>query len=256
MEKFSGVFITSDLFFELTKGSMAGHSAESKFGANATVGTTNEVIWDGGGAFNWIPSVTALKISSSSTDDDIGGVGALTLNIYGTDTNYLIQNETINLDGQVQVTTINTYTSIYRLEVATEGSNAAANVGDIYIYIGTETLGVPDTATQIYAKISAGNGQTLMTPYIIPAGKTGYLVHGWASSAAGKNAGIQFFARPFNGARNLKFDFDILNNNFSKNYRCFPKFLEKTALWIESKVDTGTTKVSAGYDLILVDNSF
>lgn len=246
---------TREFYLEVAKGNIARHTAERKFGHNESVGTTNEVIWDGEGDYNWLASAQTINLSSSS-DADNGGTatGALTLTIYGLDANYALQNETKTLNGQTIVTTDNTYRRIYRLIIATEGSTAMANTGDIYAYTGTESSGVPNTATQIYAKIGATHGQTLMTPYTVPAGKTAYLASGWATSGAGKNAGVQFFARPDGGARNLKFDFDILDADFAPPITLPLVFPEKTDVWVEAKVGAGTTKVSAGYDFILIDN--
>lgn len=251
----SGYLLSLDML-EISKGNVPGHSIEIKFGSNSAVGTSNEVLWDGGASYNWLSSAQTLNLSSSSTADDgaPAGTGALTLTIYGLDANYALQSETKTLDGTTIVTTDNTYISVYRLMVATEGSGADANVGDLYAFTGTETDGVPNDSTKIYAKISATNGQTLMTPYTVPDGVSAYLVSGWATSGAGKNVNIQFFARPFAGAKNIKFNFDILNNTFTRDYIIYGSFAEKTQLWVEASVDTGTTTVSAGYTLLLIEN--
>lgn len=246
--------VSEDFYFRIARGLVSGHTFERKFGHNDTVGTTAEVIWDAGGAYNWLASAQTLNISSSSTDDAAGGTGALTLLVLGLDANFNLQEEIVVLNGQTIVTTANTYRRVYRLIVATEGSSEDANAGDISVFTGTETNGVPDTVTQVYAQIVVAHGQTLMTPYTIPANKTGYLLSGWATSGAGKNAVLQFFARPFGGAKNIKFDFDILDTEFIREFRVPLAFPAKTDIWVEAKIGAGTTKVSAGFDMILVDD--
>ena len=245
---------SKDFLLEVSKGNVTGHSVEDKFAASQSIGTSMEVIWEEGGSYNWLASALTLNITSTDANDTSAGTGAQTLTIYGLDSDFAIQSETISMNGLTIVNTANTYRRIYRMIVNTEGSSASANTGKIYCFSGTETSGVPDDTTKIYASIISQNGQTLMSPYTVPASKTAYLINEWSTSGAGKNAGIQFFHRPLGKARNIKIDFDILDSSFLKPFTAFLSIAEKTDIWVEGKVNTGTTKISAGYDLLLIDN--
>jgi hypothetical protein len=107
----------------------------------------------------------------------------------------------------------------------------------------------------VVAKILDGNGQTLMSVYTIPAGKTGYLMQimGTMDKA---NAPVKFklFARPFGNGFNLKGQFGTQGGNpVSYNYSVPLVFTEKTD--IKVNVETaGAVGCGATFDLILVDN--
>ena len=128
------------------------------------------------------------------------------------------------------------------------------NIGEVYLFKGTSASGVPDDLTLIIAHIHPNHGQTLMALYTIPAGKTGYMSNAYVTSAAAKTTTFQMFARPFGKSNNLKFNIDIKDADVNHKWNTPLKFDEKTDIWTQAKVDAGTTRVSAGFDLILVDN--
>lgn len=240
---------------EVARGNVKGHSAVQKFGASDSVGTTFEDVWDLGGKYYWRDTATTLNLSSSSTADTWGGTGAWQLQIQGLDSNYDLQTETINLSGQTPVQTTKSYIRVFRMLV-TQAGTTKSNEGMVYLgESATITNGVPDDLTKQSAHIHIDHAQTLMALYTIPNGYTGYLVKGWATSGAGKNTEVHFHARPFGGADNLKFDFDMLDYAFIYEYGIPLEVPEKTDLWVEAKVDSGTTKVSSGFDIVLIANT-
>lgn len=76
-----------DLDLIATRGVLTGVTSERKFGFNADVANSEETVWDQGGLYSCLAAPSVLKISSSSTDDDAGGTGALTVEVFGQDTN-------------------------------------------------------------------------------------------------------------------------------------------------------------------------
>jgi len=246
----------TDYYLEVAKGNILGSSPINKFGENGAVGTSFEDIWDYGGTYVYLPigQPTRINITSSDTTDTFGGLGAWTVNIVGLDENYDEYEESINLNGQNPNTTIGEYIRVFRAVVTKTGNGD--NAGNLYMsYNSGFTAGVPTNTSTILAMIQQNHGQTLMSQYTIPNGKTGYLLQGYATSAGNKNVQIQYRIRPFNSSNNVKFDFDLLNGNFIYNFAVPGGPLpEKTDMMVRANSDAGTTRVSTGFDLVVVDN--
>ena len=232
-------------FLEISKGNVSGHSIIHKFGNNSDIETSFETVWDEGGLYSYLTEATVLKISSSSTDDDIGGTGALAVEVFGLDGDYLEINETIILTGQVAVNSVNSYLRIYRIIVKTAGSGGTA-AGDIYAGTGAITNGVPAV---VYAKAVIGNNQTLMALYTIPAGKTGYLIEKYGGTNKDKETTFSFVSRPEGEVFQIKQLDIIYQTQYLHKYSVAEKFIE-----IRAKVSVTTAKVSAGFVLILVND--
>lgn len=78
----------------------------NKFGYNPDVDIGTEYIWANGGL--WVPPTQARVhniVSTDANDNGTGTTGALTLRIFGLDTNYNEINEDITLNGQTIVAT-------------------------------------------------------------------------------------------------------------------------------------------------------
>lgn len=173
----------------------------NKFGSNPAVGTSEEGIWEQGGDVNWPAAASQMKVSSSLAADDLGSTGAEKIRIYGLDANYDLQDEEVTLDGQTQVTTTKSYIRVFRA-IVTQAGSGGINAGVIYVYTGTETNGVPDSATAIYTTIAAGEGQTLQAFYTVPRNYRGALLDfHFSSSATGNNYVTgKVLVREFGGA--------------------------------------------------------
>jgi hypothetical protein len=242
-----------DYFLSIAKGNVAGTSSINKFGANDDVSTSYEDIWDGGGTYVWPAAASLYNITSTDTDDVLGGTGAHNVSIQGLDANYNLITETINLNGQTHVPTVNQYLRVFRMKVEYSGSSNV-NEGNIYLFKGTSSTGTPDDLTLVIAKIQSLQGQTLMSLYTIPAGKTGYMSNAYVTSAATKTTTFQLFARPLGKSENIKFNIDIKDADVNHKWSVPLVFTEKTDIWTQAKIDVGSTRVSSGFDIILVDN--
>jgi hypothetical protein len=138
----------------------------NKFGFNEDIGATHETVWDVGGLYTYLTAATALKISSDDADDT-----GYAVEIIGLDTNYVEATETIILNGLTAVLTSTAFLRVYRM-ISRRPTNVTPNTGNIYAGTGDLTDGVPDN---IYARITAGSGQTLMCMVTVPAGRTGLI---------------------------------------------------------------------------------
>lgn len=185
------------------------------------------------------------------------GTGAAIVHIrLGTEEDGTEHTEFVILNGTTNVPTINDYFRITRMHIHGVGSNGV-NVGII-----TATA---DTDATVTAQINANNGQTLMAFYHIPMGKTGYMTNVYASvnkpsGSTNAMANITIRTRLWgNGS-----DGDIVNGYsnvavsggfYSRSFNPYSKISQGTDIWIrcESVTDSNTS-LSAGFDLILIDN--
>lgn len=138
-----------------------------KFGFNPSVGTSEESIWDQQGRYVWQPSASQISISSDDANDTAVGTGLRTCEVFGLSGSHGEISEVVVLDGQNAVLTTQSFLRTFRIRGLTAGASET-NEGTIYAGTGTVTAGVP---ANIYARISPGEGQTLMAIYTVPDGK-------------------------------------------------------------------------------------
>lgn len=100
-----------------------------KFGYNPDIDTTSDpedVIFGGGTAYfpSSVVAAANIDIASDSSNDDgnPGGTGAQTLFIQGLDSNYMLQSETVTLEGTDNANPANDYLRIFRAYVVTSGT--------------------------------------------------------------------------------------------------------------------------------------
>jgi len=239
---------------QVARGQVDGHKTLYKFGINGDVGTSIETVWAQGGTYVYPASATVMKISSSSADDAAAGTGARTISIAGLDANYNEISETVILNGQTEVNTVNSYLRISRMFVVTAGSGATA-AGIIYAGVGTVTTGVPAT---IYGMIAFGANQTQMAFWTVPAGYTLYFMGTFYSSGnATANAftNFQLIQRPFGGVfRQQSSTRTPGSGDFVLDLHTPIAFAEKTDIEVRAIASAGASNVSAEFEGIYIKN--
>lgn len=133
----------------------------NKFGHNSDVNGSFADIWTPGGVLSRLSSAETMDIASTSTADDVGGTGAITIRVEGVANDWSILSEDITLDGTTTVTTSNSFLRINRMFITSSGTGQV-NAGNI-----TATA---STAATVQARIDADVGQTEKTQYAIPLG--------------------------------------------------------------------------------------
>ena len=233
----------------------------NKFGRNDSVGTTFEDIWTTGGNYNFLTTAQTLEAISSSLNDDSTGTGARVITIEGLDANGDIIEEDITMNGTVATTaTTLSFFRINRAFVKDCGTYGGANFGDITIRVsgGGSTLaniigtGTIDTATY-------GYGQSQLGVYTVPNGYTGYLSHIIVSADASKTTNIQLVKRqnftdtsvPVS-SRRLIWETNLTQNSIEIDFEVLQQVDSLSDIWIRGKVDTGTSSITCGFDIILV----
>lgn len=217
----------------IAAGLVDGYGHINKFGA--TDGDVSEgTVWDGndGNVFYPYPAAGTVSVTSASNS------GA-SVEIQGLDENYVQQTVTTTIGG----TTTETFSRVFRARMVDTNNDA-----DVTINQGGA----------LAAKIIQDFGQTLMSVYTIPAGKTGYLIKWQAGSdKASTNASLQYRmkARPFGGTFNVKgIQYAAGGQNMVVEYPVPLAFAEKTDLKVDAIAASGGQTISSTFDIILVDN--
>lgn len=156
---------------QVARGQVTGHTAifRSAYSSNVSSAGTY-TLWPRASAYTFPVSASVMTLSSGTSGD----VGQVVL-VQGLDANYNAITETIVLNGQTPVNSINSYFRINGLVVLTDSPS-----GPIYFGTGNVTTGVPQN---IYGFIAAGDNTMLAAIYTVPAGYTLYIQGGSASAA-------------------------------------------------------------------------
>jgi hypothetical protein len=240
---------------QVARGQIQGHKTLFKFGNNSDINGSLETIWSQGGIYAYPSSAIAMKVSSSSVDDDASGTGAQTVVVSGLDQNYNEVSETVELDGQTEVLTTITFIRVFRAFVVTAGSGGTA-AGTIYVGTGVVTAGVPAT---IYAAIPLGANQTQMALWTVPAGYTLYVTGGTFSAASNNDTQYvlgQFFFRLFGGVFRNVADITVNSNVFRYDWEIPIALPEKSDIEARAIALSGSNfYVTAAFEGIYIKNS-
>lgn len=239
---------------QVARGQVYEHKSLFKFGNNADINGSLETIWSYGGLYAYPAAAIQMKVSSASANDDIVGTGARTVVVSGLDANYNEISETVELDGQTEVLTTNSFIRVFRAYVATAGSGGTA-AGIVYVGTGTVTAGVPAT---VYAEIPVGANQTQMALWTVPAGYTLYITGGVFSAASNNVAQYvlgQFFFRPFGGVFRNVADITVNSNVFRYDWEVPLAIPEKSDIEARAIALSGTNfYVTASFEGIYIKN--
>lgn len=256
-----------DLNLEIAAGTYANYSSVNKFGRAPTgLQTTATDVWDRADATPtqqiWVAPTQARVHAIVSTDDTDGktaspnSVGARTLQVYGlTSWGAAETSEIITLTGTDAVNTVNSYVIIHRMKVLTKGATTV-NAGVI-----TATAATDATVT---AAILAGQGQTQMAIYGIPSTQTAYVTgyySSYNSAAATKSVTMSLLVNPEPDAELINFLvkhtqglFGDSTTYLQHSFRPYMKVAGPAIIKMNGLAAAADYDVSAGFDLILVDN--
>lgn len=247
MSRYQNPSITSqgkneDFTMQLARGHIANHSFNHKFGATPamSIGATGTV-WDvNDTVYPWSAWATAGTVSVSAVNSSDNGKS---ITLQGLDSNYIFQEETVVMSSSVAVTTTKSFIRLNRGFIV-DGEN---NVADII---------VTKSATAVL-KIVAGKAQTLMAVYTVPADQTAYLTQGGCSiQKSGDATGemcIRFFGQ---SSFRVGHSFEVQGEGGPYQYKfTVPiRIPEKSDIDVRASVRSNNSRITAVFDLILVDN--
>lgn len=241
---------------DVPAGNVPGQSSVNKFGDNPTLAASaTEAIWDVSSAtFNYPATADATHIHQLVDDATMRGA---TIEVQGLDTNWDLTVQTADLDGSDTTTLVALTTALRRV----------FRIRVLENIVAAEVIEVTNAGdTTIYGQIIAGNNQTMMATYTVPNGKTAYITNYYASLNKDSGGGdpdvvIRMWHQDNeNGyAPQIKHKRGLDSNAtsaFEHNFNPYYKVVAKTDIYLTAQNLSGsaTADVSAGFDLILVDD--
>ena len=218
----------------IAQGLVSGTSSVNKFGYRESIPSSYQTIWDGTADYAYAAAGTVLAVADNTGSDNNG-----TVEVQGLDQNYAPITETLTIGGAASS---NQFLRVFRARMITSNTGST-NVDEIRIKRATTDLAI----------ILAAAGQTLMSLYTIPAGKTGYLIRLQGNVDANNDALFRLVSRPLNGSFNVKGQFGVFASGYTVDYPIPLVFTEKTDLQITAKSQNNVGG-GATFDLILKDN--
>lgn len=231
-----------EFFLQIARGHISNHSFVHKFGAVPAMSTSvTGTVWDVNDTiYPWSVWDTAGTVSVSTVNASDNGKQ---ITIQGLDANYNFQEETITVSSSGAVASTKVFKRLNRGFIV----DGSTNVADVIV--------TKDATTVL--KITAGKGQTLMAVYTVPFDKTAYLVQGVASIQKGGDATGDMFIRYF-GQSSFRvghtFEVEGLGGPYTYTFAVPIRIPEKSDIDIRTNVRSNNARVTAAFDLILIDN--
>lgn len=204
-------------------------------------------------SYPYLTTAQTLTVSSTSVDDTVAGTGARTVRVDGLDANYDLLSETVTLNGQTGVTTVNSFLRINNLTCATFGTDNR-NRGDIYIGYGVLSAGKNDTPLHL---INAGALVSEVGVFTVPRGFTLVSFDYDGAVSAGKEASIRAYFRT-----DASSPFQVRGGTsiFEKHTDLFETttavFYELADIELQALANSGNTKISVNVQTAIIDNKF
>lgn len=234
-------YIEND-FLNIARGHVKGVSSVHKFGAVPAMSTgATGTVWDlNDTPYPWDlfdSDTTPLVVTAA---DALDSGETVTLSGLDTDYNELTEDVVITSSG---VTTDNVFKRINRAFLTTKQSNV-------------DNINITKNGI-VVARITEGQGQTLMSVYTIPNNKTCYLTQGVMSCQDGADASGNMFYR-FNGQETFRIatSFEVSGDGGPYIYKfTVPQVLpEKTDIDVRASVRSNNARIAAAFDMILIDD--
>ena len=233
----------------IAAGEVDGWSNVHKFGAVPLMSTNPGLgsVWDKSDTlYPWSAfatpgpltiATTTTNGSSSSLDDGVD------VTIIGLDENFLPAQETITITGAVGGGAQN-FARVYR------AFSSADNQTQIRV---STTTGTP---TEVL-RINIHKSQTLMAIYTVPAGKTAYLTKGTATCQANADATVDMMVRYGGvGAFRIGHTAEVagVGGQYTYEFSVPVQMPEMTDIDIRAEVRSNNARITAAFDILLVDN--
>ena len=242
----------SDDMLKIAAGIYPGISAVNKFGRNPDVASgVKEEIWDGSAAY--VFPATALMTKMSQTTNQAAMVGK-TVEVQGLNSSWEAVTQTVTLNGSDTTTAVTLGTPLIRAN-RMKVTTSVVTDQDIRLHNTAEN--------QDYSLILAGFNQTQQAIYTVPLGKTAYVTNYWAAIIAGggnpTSCPIALWAKDnANGyaaqiKHSLGIDLDY-EAKFQHPFEPYYPFPAQTDIFVTATPVAAAATVSAGFDLILVDD--
>lgn len=241
--------LSQDFFLQVAKGKIDGHAAVHVSGHIHSLGTAFKPVWSAG--VDPFPAAAGVvKISSSDANDAAAGTGARTVTIMGLNASGAAISETVTLNGQTAVNTINSFLRINEMAIITAGSGGE-NAGNVWAGTGTVTAGVPATK---YNVIEIAKNKSLSAFYTIPLNKKGYLLKIITGVSTNLGAQVETYIRESGGVYCVRDEFHFRDNTPPFDFPVPREVPALADILMRARVDAGTGDLSAGFCILLIDD--
>ena len=234
----------------ISRGLQTGWELVNIIGINPDVDTgTPEDIWLAGGTYTFPSAAELFTITSSlAADTNITGAGAWTALVTGLSAAGAVQSETVLMNGTIGVTTMLTYLHIQSIFVITAGVSVQ-NDGVITCTGATSAL--------VVASFPIGQNNSNIAQYVVPAGKTAYVVRVVASVARKKDASATFTLRVRDPGSDVFWSrqtFQVADGSFQHTPQAPPVCPALSQMkWVAESLDNDT-QCSIDVDMLLIDD--
>ena len=224
---------------DIARGKVRNAEAVHKFGATPEISTSvTATIWDKEDTlYPWSVfdgGAVTLNVDSSDAAD----VGEQ-VTIVGLDDDFAPLTEVVTLTTQTNNNTTNQFRRVYRAYM----SNTAPNVGNISIQSGSTDVAI----------ILAGNSQTLMAVYTVPAGYTGFILTGDSTVKAGSDMTLGMYARYGGvGPFRIGHQAEVSPNGYQYQFQIPLVVPEKTDIDVRGRANTNNIRATAIFDILLI----
>ena len=234
-------------YLQVARGLVTGTRIDQRSGYNPDIssGGSGESIWAEGGIYPYTSWTTAQKLYVISTSASDTGQ---TIQINGLDSSYNEIYETITTNGTTAVATTKNF---IRIHTATITSANTPNVGEV-------TFRLTSGTGTVIARIGAGLSITKLSQYTVPAGYTGYILYGDATTFRGGAGNIgsllKMFVRPYGGTFFCAFQAEVVNGYYRNDFTIPMTLPEKTDIDVQIVADGNNTIATCNYQVLLVQN--
>jgi hypothetical protein len=231
----------------IAAGLVDGWATVHKFGAVPAMSQNSiGTIWDVNDTlYPWdaFDTPSALTISTTTSNGTLSSLDdGITVHVLGLDENFEEVEDTFTISGNSATGTV-VFKRVYRAYI--DGTTA----NQTQIRVSNDTAEI--------LRINIGKSQTLMAIYTVPAGKTGYLLQGTATCAANADATVDMFVRYF-GQDSFRIGHTAevagVGGQYSYQFGVPIQIPEKSDLDVRAEVRSNNARVTAAFDIVLVDN--
>lgn len=240
------------------RGDITGLEIVRAHGLNSSVSSSNEEdIWNSTGLYPFPQVVETVRVKAGGdVNDTAAGSGARKVTVEGLD-GALAQAsaDLVTAGASASAATSTQFARLFRAFLPDDGAGT---------YTGNNTglITIENTTALVdLAFITADKGESEMAMYTIPISKTGFLTRVYVEVEGSQSADVNIWQRPLSGdlsapfgPRRLISSFPGLTGEHDRDYDSGVVLAAQTDVWLSAISTASTTRVSAEFDLILVDD--
>jgi hypothetical protein len=256
----AGGFQISDYGMEVSRGNLGDRSAVRIAARNPSVSTTEQVIWNGGAAYNFLTSASTVRIrSGGNANDTSAGSGAREVTVTGLDSSGDVVSEAIATNGaSASSSTTATFQRVNSVEVTQAGTYAT---GAIATGSNVGTITLETTGGTLLAAIPANTGQDAIAVYTVPNSKKGYFRRIRVTPEGNKNVTFRLWTREnFDDTsaplapKLLRAEWNLIGQESMFNLDHPFELAGKTDVWVSANTSSGTSAASTAFEIEVVDD--